>query len=63
QGPQGLTGTSMLNGITAPTAIIGNDGDFFINTATNTLYGPKANGTWPNGFSLVGPQGQLDRKG
>jgi hypothetical protein len=33
------------------------NGDFYINTATNTLFGPKANGTWPAGVSLVGPQG------
>jgi uncharacterized protein (TIGR02145 family) len=33
------------------------NGDFYINTATNTLFGPKANGTWPAGVSLVGPTG------
>jgi YVTN family beta-propeller protein len=34
------------------------DGDFFLNTATNVLYGPKASGAWPgSGTSLVGPTG------
>jgi uncharacterized protein (TIGR02145 family) len=33
------------------------NGDFYINTTTNELFGPKANGTWPAGVSLVGPQG------
>jgi hypothetical protein len=46
-----------LNGTTLPTSAIGVNGDFYINTATNTLYGPKASGSWPAGVSLVGPQG------
>ena len=59
-GPQGLAGTNgngVLNGASAPTNNQGVDGDFYVNTNTNTLYGPKANGTWPTGVSLVGPQG------
>ena len=59
-GPQGLAGTNgngVLNGASAPTNNQGVDGDFYVNTTTNTLYGPKANGTWPAGVSLVGPQG------
>ena len=59
-GPQGLAGTNgngVLNGASAPTNNQGVDGDFYVNTTTNTLYGPKANGTWPTGVSLVGPQG------
>ena len=59
-GPQGLAGTNgngVLNGASAPTNNQGVDGDFYVNTTTNTIYGPKANGTWPAGVSLVGPQG------
>jgi hypothetical protein len=59
-GPQGLAGTNgngVLNGASAPTNNQGVDGDFYVNTTTNTMYGPKANGTWPTGVSLVGPQG------
>ena len=36
---------------------IGTNGDFYINTATNFLFGPKAGGAWPPGVALVGPQG------
>lgn len=35
----------------------GIDGDFFINTTSNYIFGPKAGGTWPAGVSLIGPQG------
>jgi len=57
QGVAGTNGTAVLNGNTNPTAGIGVNGDFYINTATNELFGPKANGTWPAGVSLVGPTG------
>lgn len=60
QGPQGnagINGTAVLNGTNAPSSSTGVNGDFYINTATNTLYGPKAGGVWPTGTSLVGPQG------
>jgi hypothetical protein len=63
QGPIGLTGTAgtdgntVLNGTSAPTGSTGVDGDFYINTATNLIYGPKSGGTWPAGVSLVGPAG------
>ena len=53
----------MLNGATAPNNNQGVNGDFFINTATNTIYGPKANGAWPAGVSLVGPQGPTGAAG
>jgi hypothetical protein len=56
-GTNGVNGTAVLNGITNPAAGIGVNGDFYINTATNELFGPKANGAWPAGVSLVGPQG------
>jgi hypothetical protein len=57
QGVAGTNGTAVLNGTTVPVAGIGANGDFYINTATNTLYGPKVSGVWPAGISLVGPQG------
>ena len=52
-----------MNGATAPNNNQGVNGDFFINTATNTIYGPKANGAWPAGVSLVGPQGATGAAG
>jgi hypothetical protein len=41
----------------APTALDGVDGDFYFDTVTKTMYGPKAAGTWPVGTNLTGPQG------
>lgn len=59
----GVDGATILNGTVAPTSGDGVDGDFFLNTATSTLYGPKASGTWPSGVNLVGPQGPQGVKG
>lgn len=63
-----VTGTvgadaSLLSGAGAPSNGLGNDGDFYINTSTNFLYGPKATGSWPAGVSLVGPKGDKGDKG
>jgi hypothetical protein len=63
QGVAGTNGTAVLNGTTVPVAGIGANGDFYLNTATNTLYGPKVSGVWPAGISLVGPQGPQGTQG
>ncbi len=56
-GANGVDGKTVLNGAVDPTTE-GVDGDFYINTASNTIFGPKAAGAWPTpGTSLVGPQG------
>ncbi|MFN5629972.1 MAG: hypothetical protein ACK48W_11880, partial [Bacteroidota bacterium] len=63
-GTNGIDGKTVLNGTTNPTALIGNNGDFYINTTSNTIFGPKASGAWPaNGVSLVGPQGATGATG
>jgi hypothetical protein len=62
-GINGTNGTAVLNGNTNPAAGTGVNGDFYINTATNTIYGPKANGAWPAGVSLVGPAGVAGPQG
>ena len=54
-GIDGLDGRTILSGAVDPTTE-GVDGDFYINTTTSTLFGPKAT-TWPAGVSLVGPAG------
>lgn len=54
-GAQGADGRTILSGSGAPTTQ-GEDGDFYLDTATSTLYGPK-NVTWPAGVSLIGPAG------
>jgi len=59
-GPTGPAGTSLLYGSTAPSSSTGNNGDFYINTTNNYLYGPKASGAWPSGTPLTagtGPAG------
>lgn len=55
---EGDAGNSVLNGTVDPVAADGNDGDFFINTSTNEIFGPRVGGAWPaTGTSLVGPAG------
>jgi hypothetical protein len=48
---------TILNGVGPPTAAIGNNGDFYIDTGNSVIYGPKAGGAWPPGVPLVGPPG------
>lgn len=48
---------TLLTGTGAPTAGDGINGDFWINTTSWLIYGPKAAGAWPSGVSLVGPTG------
>lgn len=55
-GDPGADGNTVLYGTAAPTTE-GVDGDFYIRTTTNYIYGPKASGAWPAGVSLVGPTG------
>lgn len=51
------TGTAtVLNGSGVPSAGVGSDGDFYIDTLNKNIHGPKDT-TWPSGVSLVGPQG------
>jgi hypothetical protein len=57
QGVPGVNGNTILSGTTNPAAGTGNNGDFYINTATNFIFGPKASGAWPAGVSMVGPPG------
>jgi hypothetical protein len=52
----GADGNTILYGIVDPTTE-GVDGDFYINTASNEIFGPKAGGSWPAGVSLIGPTG------
>lgn len=78
QGPQGLAGlnglqglpgipaaipSTILSGISDPISTVGIDGDFFINTALETIAGPKKSGSWPIGVSLTGTQGTIGLAG
>ena len=54
---EGSSANTVRAGTVAPTAGDGNDGDFWINTATWYIYGPKSAGAWPAGVSMVGTGG------
>lgn len=56
-GTNGTDGRTLLNGSGSPAASVGAEDDFYIDTATWTIYGPKATGTWGAGTSLIGPKG------
>lgn len=68
-GPAGASGTNGLDGKTVrsgsgePSAGLGVNGDFYINTAANTIYGPKASGAWGSPTSLVGAAGPVGATG
>lgn len=57
QGIRGADGKTILNGTINPVAADGVDGDFYLNTLTGQLFGPKAAGAWGAGVSLKGPAG------
>lgn len=52
--PPGESGSSVLYGEGAPSDTLGNDGDTYIDTANDRLYGPKVAGSWPDGFVSLG---------
>lgn len=54
-GTAGQDGNTILYGEEAPNSGVGQNGDFFINTQTHYIYGPKVAGSWPAGTSLIGP--------
>ena len=62
KGADGTNGNTVLYGGADPTSQ-GVNGDFYINTFTNFIFGPKANGAWPGGVSLVGPKGDTGPQG
>ena len=59
----GADGKSLLNGTGTPANSVGKEGDFFLDTSTSTLYGPKTTSGWGNGVSLIGPTGVTGAKG
>lgn len=52
-GANGTNGNTVLNGIVNPSNSVGNNGDFYLNTVTYFIFGPKAAGIWPAGVSLI----------
>ena len=49
---KGAPGSSLLNGVGAPSSLSGNNGDFYLDTSLYNMYGPKANGAWNNPTAL-----------
>jgi collagen triple helix repeat protein len=57
-GATGPNGNTILNGVVDPGPSDGSNGDFYINTASQKIFGPKAAGTWPSGVPYAaGPTG------
>jgi hypothetical protein len=53
-GPQGPQGRGILHGNGSPSNEIGIDGEFYIDTVINKIYGPKTLGEWGEPVSLGG---------
>jgi len=62
-GDPGVDGKTILNGSGAPAGGTGVDGDFYIDTTANEIYGPKTGGAWGSATSLVGPTGAAGADG
>ncbi|WP_259071200.1 collagen-like protein [Mucilaginibacter sp. X4EP1] len=73
QGPQGIAGTNGTNGINGNTLLYGTtnpannttgaDGNFYINTSSYLIFGPRAAGVWPAGVSMLGNDGATGPQG
>lgn len=53
-GAAGADGKTILNGTSDPTNGTGTNGDFYINTTSWEIFGPKAGGVWPAGVPITG---------
>jgi hypothetical protein len=54
---------TILNGKGTPKSSLGNDGDFYIDTRSLLIYGPKTKGKWPSPQSIQGPTGPAGSDG
>ena len=54
---------TILNGKGAPASTLGINGDFYIDTRSLLIYGPKAKGKWPLPQNLQGPTGSAGAPG
>lgn len=52
-GPQGVRGNTILNGSGGPNLYLGELGDFYIDTDTQEMYGPKTVSGWGTPVDLV----------
>lgn len=56
-GPAGANGTLIYSGTTTPPASLGDSGDYYLDLATDYLYGPKSTSGWGTGIDLKGTSG------
>lgn len=61
-GPIGPSGSTWLTGNTAPSNLVGNNDDLYLNTTTGQYY-KKASGVWVLQATLIGPQGPAGIQG
>lgn len=63
KGENGKSGSNIYSGRVLPSSTTGVVGDYYINTATGFLYGPKTATGWGTGYSLKGPAGATGATG
>ena len=63
QGAAGPAGSQIFEGNGVPADTLGNVGDFYINEANDSLYGPKTLSGWGNAISLQGSAGAAGAPG
>ena len=54
---------TVLSGTSVPTKSLGINGDFYIDTKSMNMYGPKKNNSWPLPISMRGPSGPAGPSG
>lgn len=57
KGDTGAAGTAVLSGSSIPDPALGQLGDFYIDTTTYSIYGPKTGSGWGTPTCLIGPAG------
>ena len=57
RGIDGAAGATILNGSSDPVGGTGSDNDFYINTTSWQIFGPKSDGVWGSGSNIRGAQG------
>jgi len=63
-GTAGANGKTILNGTSNPSnSTTGTNGDFYLNTNTYQLFGPKTDGAWGLGTSIIGISGEQGETG
>ncbi len=58
EGPAGNDGSVLYSGTDDPLTGTGQDGDYYLNTTSGELFGPKTAGEWTDSFMLKGEDGE-----